>query len=330
VPPTPSGGAPAIAPPCLLVNPRSFRASRRNRAARVMRMAREAGILAHEVTDPASLHTRLAALRAEGVEQIWVFSGDGTILALAEYLAERAPDWSPALLLLAGGRANVVPRDVGGYPALPALRRALAAWCAGRALPEEQIVTLRVVQQGQPDRHGFVWAGGLVYEAVRLTAEHRAAGRGWWRHSLLADPCVLIRWALRSLLFGAAPAAPQVSARLAGVGELAGPMRALVASSLAMRNALYQPFAPRGAGPVRFTALTTAAPSLWRLAPAILRGRFGPRMDPAHGVLSGRGDAVHLQGIGAYALDGELFSVDPALPLVLSAGRPLRVLRPVA
>lgn len=295
-----------------------------------MRLAREAGIAAHEVTDPPTLHARLDALRAQGVEQIWVFSGDGTILALAEYLAEKAPDWTPALLLLAGGRANVVPRDVGGYPALPALRAALAAWRAGRALPEEQILTLRVAQQDQPDRYGFVWAGALVHEAVRLTAEHRAAGRGWWRHSLFADPYVLLRWALRTLLGGALPPAPQVSARLVGVGELAGPMRALVASSLAMRNALYQPFAPHGEGPVRFTAVTTAAPSLWRLAPAILRGRFGRGMDARHGVLSGRGSAVHLQGIAAYALDGELFSADPARPLVLSAGRPLRVLRPAA
>ncbi len=317
--------------PCLLVNPRSFRASRRGRAARVMRMAREAGLDAYAVTDPASLHARLQLLRDQGVQQIWVFSGDGTILALAEYLAERSAGWSPALLLLAGGRANVVPRDVGGYPALPALRRALSAWRAGRPLREEQINTLRVAQQGQPDRHGFVWVGALVHEAVRLTAAHRAAGTGWWRHSLLADPFVLLRWALRTwLLRVPLSPAPRVQVHLTGVGHLAAPMRAMVASSLAMRNALYHPFAQRGDGPVRFTAVAAGGPSPWRLLPAILRGRFGAELGVERGVLSGRGRDVQLLGVDAYALDGELFSADPARPLVLSVGRPLRVLRPDA
>jgi hypothetical protein len=107
-------------------------------------------------------------------------------------------------------------------------------------------------------------------------------------------------------------------------------MRVLVASSLAMRNALYNPFAHRGAGPVRFTAIRTDAPPLWRMLPALIRGRFNTDQDVDCGILSGRTDRVELQGIASFALDGELFSVDPALPVVLTAGRTLRVLRPTA
>ena len=278
-------------PPCLLVNPRSFRASRSGLAQRATRLARDAGLDVHEVVDPASLRARLDALRERRMEQIWILAGDGTIHALAEYFAETAPDWSPALLLLAGGRANVVPREFDGYPAMPALRRALAALRAGLPLREEPLFTLQLSQPGGPTRHGFVFAGALIHEAVRLTAESRAAGRGWWRHSWFADP-------------------------------------ALVATTLDMRKALYNPFAQRGAGPVRFTAISAAAPSLWGMLPRLLKGRFDASMDVAQGILSGRSERVELQGVAGYALDGELFSADPALPLVFTAGVTLRSLRP--
>ncbi len=315
--------------PCLLLNPRSFRASRMGRARRVARLARDAGIDVHEVVDPPSLRARLDDLRARNAQQIWVFAGDGTIHALAEYLAESAPGWSPALLLLAGGRANVVPRETGGYPVMPALRAALKAVRAGQALKEERIFTLRVAQPGQSPRHGFVFAGALVREAVRLTAASRAVGNGWWRHSWFADPFVLLRWAVRTLVFRKPlPPFPDVVARIEDLGELTGPVRMVVASTLEMRAALYNPFAERGAGPVRFTAISPAAP-IWGMLPKLLKGRFDESMDLAHGILSGRGARASVQGLDGYALDGELFSADPLLPLEFSAGVALRVLRPV-
>lgn len=320
----------SVAPlPCLLVNPLSFRASRRGLAGRAGQLARDAGLTVHEVTDATTLFARLDALRGERVQQIWILSGDGILQALAEYLAERAPGWSPLLLLLGGGRANIVPRDVGGYPAMRGLRRALAALRKDRPLREEIIHTLRVAQPGAAARYGYLWAGALVFEGVRLTAAHRAQGRGWWRHSWFSDPWVLLQWAFRTMILRQpVPRYTQIGVTLPGIGELSGSMRVLIASSLQMRHALYDPFAERGSGPVRFTAVGSQARSLWRCLPAILRGRFDEDMDVAHGFLSGRADQVTLRGIAGYALDGELFTADPALPLTLSAGRTLRVLNP--
>jgi hypothetical protein len=312
--------------PCLLVNPRSFRASRMGMARRAARLASMAGLEVHEVLDPASLRARLDRLRESGAQQIWVLAGDGTIHALAEYFAEAARDWSPALLFLAGGRANVVPREVGGYPALPALRRALANLRAGIALREDRMLTLQISQSGRATRYGFVFAGALVHEAVRQTAASRAVGRGWLRHSLAADPYVLLRWAVRTLVFRQPlPTYPDVAARLAGAGEMTGSLRALVATTLEMRKALYNPFATRGAGPVRFTAITTATP-IWRKVPALLKGRFDDTMGLQQGFLSGRGERAEVRGIDSYALDGELFEADPTVPVVLTAGTALRVL----
>jgi hypothetical protein len=324
----PSGDA-AASRPCLLVNPRSFRSSWLGYAAQATKLARAAGLPVHEVVDPASLRAVLDQLRAQRQQQVWILSGDGTIHALAEYFAANADGWSPALLFLAGGRANIVPRECGGHPAMPALVRALAALREGRALAEGRIFTLQVSQAGRPARHGFLFAGAVIYQIVRRLAEHRARGKDWFHWSFFSEPWVLLRLALQVyVLRRPLPPEPRVVARLAGRGEVTAPMRVLLASTMELRAALYNPFAARGTGPVRLTAITQGAPRFWGRLPAMIRGRFDDNMDPAQGILSGRGERGELLGVTAYALDGELYDADPAVPLLLSAGVPLRVLLP--
>jgi diacylglycerol kinase family enzyme len=126
--------------PCLLINPASFRASRRNLAGRAADLARRAGVQVFVLESFDELHPLLARLRAARHQQLWVLAGDGTLQAIAGWLQQLpAGDWSPALLPLAGGRANVVPRECGAYPAMPALRRALAALRAGQPLSEKDM-----------------------------------------------------------------------------------------------------------------------------------------------------------------------------------------------
>jgi hypothetical protein len=315
--------------PCLLVNPRSFRSSWLGYAAQATKLARAAGLEVQEVVDPVSLRAALEVLRARRQQQVWILSGDGTIHALAEYFAASAGEWSPALLFLAGGRANIVPRECGGYPTMPALLRALAALRAGRPLAEGRIRTLQVAQAGQPARHGFLFASAVIYEIVRRLAEHRARGKDWFHWSFFSEPWVLLKLALQvHVLRRPLPPQPPVTARLAGGGELTAPMRVLLASTMELRSALYNPFAPRGMGPVRLTAVTATAPRFWRQVLAMLKGQFNDDMNLAHGILSGRGERGELLGVTAYALDGELYDADPATPLVLRAGVSLRVLLP--
>jgi diacylglycerol kinase family enzyme len=315
--------------PCLLVNPRSFRASRGALAARAAYLAIDAGLDVHEVVDPATLGLLLDQLRARGQQQIWLLAGDGTIHAIAEYLATLpADDWSPLLLPLAGGRANVVPRECGGYPALPALRRALAARARGHSLTEDRLVTTQVSQPGGAARHGFLLAGGVVQDAVQLCSEHRAAGRSWLHRSWFADPFVLLRIVLQTWL-GRRPLPPyaELSISLDGGTPFRARMRLLVASTLTLRTALYNPFAERGQGQLRVSAATATATRFWRNFPAMLRGRFSSSMDQQHGYLSGRCSTAEVLGIDRYALDGETFAADPALPLRIEPGFALRVLR---
>jgi hypothetical protein len=106
------------------------------------------------------------------------------------------------------------------------------------------------------------------------------------------------------------------------------PMRILLASTLGMRRALYNPFAAAGEGPVRITAIAATAPRFWRRLPALLRGRFDAAASPAQGVLSGRCAVAEVRGIRDYSLDGEYITADPQQPLLISAGITLKVLLP--
>jgi hypothetical protein len=325
---------PTAVPPRVIINPQSFRASRRDLAQRVAAAAQSHGLEVLRASTPAEFRRTLDQLRAQQVQQIWMLAGDGTVLATAQYLAAPAnAGWSPALLLLAGGRANIVPRDTGGYPAWPRFSAALQALREGRGFSEEQILTLRVDQDGTATRFGFFLTGAVIHAGVKLCQQHRDSGSTWLHRSWLADPYVLARtalqvWVGRSPL----PSYDDMSVRAVDAAgsavEMRAPMRLVLASTLAMREALYNPFASRGEGAVRVTAVAASAEGFWRRLPRMFKGHFGDDMGVQQGYLSGRFPAVEIFGMDGYALDGELFDVDPARPVRLSAGFALRVLRP--
>jgi hypothetical protein len=321
--------APA-ARPRVIINPNSFRASRRGLARRVADAARRDGLEVLQVSNPAEFQVTFDRLRAMQAEQIWMLAGDGTIQASAQYLAQPASaDWSPALLLLGGGRANIVPRDMGGYPAWQRFTAALEKLRTARSLAEERLLTLRVEQDGAEPRHGFFLAGAVVYAGIRLCQEHRAQGVSWLHRSWLADPYVLLKiaaqvWAGRSPL----PSYDDLQVRIGNAEVMRAPMRLVLASTLQMREALYNPFAKAGEGAVRFTAVSANARHFWRNLPGMFKGRFGDDMNLRQGYLSGRFESVEVTGMDGYALDGELFAADPARPVRFSGGIPLRVLRP--
>jgi hypothetical protein len=320
----------AAARPWLVINPRSFRASRRGLAQRVAVLARAHGLPVIEASTLDGFRAVLDRLRAQQVAQIWVLAGDGTVHAMAEYLArEPAAGWSPVLLLLGGGRANIVPRDCGGYPPWEKFQAALHAQREGRALAEEQLPTLRVEQTGSMPQHGFVLAGAVINSGIRLCSQHRASGTGWLHRSWIADPYCLLKLMLQ-VWVGRSPLPPYEELQLTvdAVAAMQAPVRVLMASTLQLRDGLYNPFAARGAGDVRITAVAATARHFWRNLPNILRGRFSDDMTQDQGYLSGRFTQVDVLGMSGYSLDGEMFVTDPARPVRLSRGLVLRVLRP--
>jgi diacylglycerol kinase family enzyme len=315
---------------CLLINPLSCRTLYGDLARKAELLARAHGLRVEVSGDPPRILELLDELRAQRVARLFVLSGDGTIQLIARYLADLPPgDWNPELLLLGGGRANVVPRAFGGTPALPALRRVLQAVRAQRPLQVELQPVMCVSQEGRPVQRGFILVGAMIDFGVRYCRDWRAAGTSWWHRGILADQISLLRLAALSLTGRSpAPAAPQLVVRMQPVGTLYAPVRVLVAGVLHDAGGHYNPYASRGDGPLRLTAVAAEAPRFWRNLPRMLTGRFDDQtMNVEQGYLSGHCQAVTVDGLSTYSLDGEPFDADPSLPLRISTGHVLNVLR---
>lgn len=330
--PARGAAAPAAGDTCLLINPLATRTLYGSLAARARSMAEMVGIEVVVTGDPRHIRSILQRLHARRLKQLFVLSGDGTAQIIAEYLEQLPPgEWSPNLLLLGGGRANVVPRAHGGDPALPALRAALDAMREGRALRVEAQPLLRIEQEGRPAHHGFVVAGAIVDFGIRRCRDYRASHNSRWHRGLAAD-----RWCVFKLLLQAAigrspaPPSPQLDITLDSGERMLARVRVLMATSLRDADGHYNPYAERGSGPLRVTAVASDARRFWRNLPRALAGKFDDNMTTLQGYLSGRCHAMEIRGLAGYSLDGEPVDTDPALPVRVKTGMSLNILQPFA
>jgi diacylglycerol kinase family enzyme len=330
--PARGAGAPAAGDTCLLINPLATRTLYGSLAARARAMAEMVGIEVAVISDPRQITSLLQRLHARRLKQLFVLSGDGTAQMIAAYLENLPPgEWTPNLLLLGGGRANVVPRAHGGDPALPALRAALDAMREGRALRVEAQPLLRIEQDGRPAHHGFVVAGAIVDFGIRRCREYRASGDSRWHRGLAAD-----RWCVFKLLLQAAigrspaPPSPQLDITLDSGERMLSRVRVLMATSLRDADGHYNPYAERGSGPLRVTAVAEDARRFWRNLPKALAGKFDDNMSTLQGYLSGRCHAIEIRGLAGCSLDGEPVDTDPALPVRVKTGMSLNILQPFA
>ena len=315
---------------CLLINPLSCRTLYGSLASRAAELARAEQVPVVVTGQPEAIVKLLQRLRERRLQQLWVLAGDGTIQLIASFLLELpADDWQPELLLLGGGRANIVPRAFGGAPALPALRAALTARREKRPLKVELQPLLRVEQRNRPPLHGFVLAASSVDHGIRICRDFRASGTSWWHRGLFADPWCLIKLALK-IAIGRSPLPPYPRLDiLTDNGErMIAAVRILMASALQRAGGHYNPYADRGEGPLRVTAVSADAQHFWRHLPRMLSGSYNENMTTVQGFLSGRCNTVMITGLSGFSLDGEPVDVDPDLPLRLCTGISLKVLRP--
>lgn len=315
-------------PPCLIVNPRSFSASR-GLAAQATSLALAHGAEVVTIDGPASLTAAVESILARRQRQVMVLAGDGTVCAVVDQLSSLpAGAWTPDLLVLPGGRTNLTAVDIGsGGAALATLKRALLLLARERRWDSaiEERCALRVEQSPAPARHGFFFGGALVDSAIRQCHRRRVDRN---EHGALTTLSYLLQLAVRAPLGRTGLSCPTLRVDAGACGEQQGRVRLLLATTLLHRAGLFDPYAPRGQGEIRVTSVSRNAPGLWRSLPRLLTGRYSASMTPERGYLSGRCDGVQISGLAGYMLDGEPFDADPTRPVALSAGPRLRFLRP--
>lgn len=312
---------------CLIVNPRSFRASRGGLAAHAMALAQRHGVDVIQAEAPdvlvAGLDRRLMQRRRL---DLVVLAGDGTVQALVDRLVRLPADLPmPRLLVLGGGRTNLTAADLGGTGDV--LAKLEAAFTRARSMSQLRRV-LVVEQAPEPARHGFFLAGGLVDETIRACHEWRSRGSAL-RRGHPGTMFYLLRLGLSALVGRPRVRSPHLRVTAEGRGTLEGPMRLLVATTLEHRTGSFDPYAQRAesAGRPRVTAVVAGARRFWRSIGNLLRGRFGPHMTPEAGYLSGGSERIEIWGLRGYTLDGEEFGCDPSRPLLIRGGPRLEFLQ---
>ena len=331
-PPVAAGHADAALPPCLIVNPRSFNVMSNRLAGRATQLARANGADVIEVREFAQLAAALDSVLARGTRQLFVLAGDGTVHGIIDQLVRLpAACPMPQLLILAGGRTNLIAADLGGGGAVlskleAALVRARNGAAAG--LQVQYRNTLAIEQAPAPPRHGFFVAAAVLDTVIRECHRHRMVGSGTFRTGKLSTAWCLLQLALRQL-FGRNPVrCPDLDIDAPGCGRLCGTTRVLMATTLSHRIGLLDPYARRGTGAVRVTAVAARAAGFWRTLPRLLTGRFSERMNAERGYLSGSCEWLQVRGLGGYTLDGEEFETDPAKPVVFRTGPSISFLQP--
>ena len=326
----PAATADVAAAPCLIVNPLSFRASR-GLADEASAVARAHGAEVMRVDTLDSIGALVDTLLAQRQRRVIVLGGDGTVREVVDRLAQLpAGHWLPDLLVLPGGRSNLVAADlVPGETALATLRRALAAARDGRwdaAVVER--VPLCVAQEPAPPRYGFVLGGAAVDSVVRRTRDHRYGAVGAFRTSHFTTPWMLLKLALLGLVGRTGLRSPDLHVDAGAAGSVREPVRLLLATTLLHRSGSFDPYASRGSGDLRLTAVTRRARRFWLALPRLLTGRYSKTMNADNGYLSGSCERVQIDGLDGYVLDGEPFDTDPTRPVVITPGPRLRFLAP--
>ena len=326
----PAALADATAPPCLIVNPLSFRASR-GLAGRASAIAAAHCAEVIRVDAPASVAAAVESILIRRQSRVAVLAGDGTVREIVDRLARLPPGrWLPDLLILPGGRSNLTAADLvpRGKP-LATLEQALAAAREGRwdsGVVER--VPLCIAQDPAPPRFGFFVGAAAVDSVVRRAQDYRYGGSGRLRTGHLSTPWLLLKLAALGLVGRSGLESPFLQVDAGACGSVRGPVRLLLATTLLHRTGLFDPYAARGAGELRLTVVARRAPRFWRALPRLLTGRYSKAMNVDSGYLSGRCERVQITGLAGYVLDGERFDTDPTRPVVITPGPRLRFFSP--
>jgi hypothetical protein len=311
----------------ILVNPRSFRMSLRGRMERVTELARQRGLPLVQASDPQEIDRHVHAALDAGAPLLTLLGGDGTLQAAVTSLVETARGKAPLprLLMLGGGRTNYTARDLGTHHQL--IDTLTLALDQPEQLKETELHTLAVEQDGLPRQHGFFVAGALVDHVIRDCHQYRSGG-----HGLLRTGHVSSAW--RVLQLGVLTAVGRGNFRSSRIridagplGRMDRPVRLLLITSLHHRSEWVDPYADRGEGEIRLSAIASDARGFWRRLPRLVCGRYNESLGLDNGYLSGRTREIRLDGLARISLDGQEQDYEPNRPVWIRTGPALRFIQ---
>lgn len=302
--------------------------SLRDRTARTTDRVRAHGGAVFEAENLAQIEGALDRIRRLAPARLVIAGGDGTLQGAVSWLARHQPAESmPQLVLLSAGRTNFVAEDIGTRSHFLETLETVLSSDPARLHPVDR-PTLKLRHPAIGEQHGFFLAGAMVGEAIRFVHRWQANRDTWLHRRHAASAAGVAALALRCALGRYRFDLPHIEIETDGLGREDAVCRFLLLSTLNHDRSLVDPYARRGAGPLRVTAVRKRANRLkWRL-PNLARGRFSAGMTPENGYISGRCRTVIIHNLDSMVLDGQEFDLQRAEPLRVSTGPMFRFLRP--
>lgn len=319
---------PAVGGLAALINPLSFRMSLRDRASRTAERVRAHGGSVFEVSDLTQIEKALEQIRRQPVRHLVVAGGDGTLQGTVSWLARNLPPEStPQLILLSAGRTNYVADDIGTRSHFLETLETVLSRTPDQLHPVDR-PTLKLEHPSIGEQHGFFLAGAMIDEVIRYVHRWQAERDTWLRRRHAASTAGVLslawRWALGRYRFDL----PRLAIETDGLGCADAECRFLMMSTLNHDDSLVDPYARRGNGPLRLTAVRAGAKRLPLRLSKVARGRFSAAMTSENGYISGYCSRVMIKNLTCITLDGQEFDLDGRHPLVVSPGPAFRFLRP--
>ena len=283
-----------------------------------------------EVNTPAEILEALKAFAQDQVDCVVVNGGDGTIQATMGALFQYQPFSSmPSLALLPAGTANLMAGDVGLGKFEPSTLEQLlteAQTSRPKTFTETRpILRIRFPEDREP-LHGMFFGAGAIYHGTQLGLQTKqSVGRlGEWGAGL-----ILLKF-LFALATGSRKGLNPITAQVA-VGEtppLQDEYLVLLVTTLDRLFLGMKPFWGNNSAPLRFTSLRMPYRHLWRVLPAVLRGKTHALATTNHGYGSENVSEIRMSFESGFVLDGEVYtSSKPQEPLILDSSGALSFVR---
>ena len=307
----------------LIVNPSSGKNSGKGLAL-ASKLANNAQVPSLVLSSFNELEAGLRHLNEQGITDLAISSGDGTIQAIQTFLAEQSIfKAQPRLILLPHGTTNMTAQTLGvttrNLDRLAAMLQSLPTMMGAETRISP---TLRIDNPADhKPRHGMFTGTGAIWKAVQFcqTAVHGAGLKGEWAtFATLAS-------AIGGLVFsGSTPLEQRIArpwpfkamhnGRVLGQGEqllfLATTLDKLVLGS--------KPFWGGKTADMRATILPYPVPQVWRWLIPTLYGNENRKMPP--GALSLCGDHFEIETEVSWVIDGEFYDAPSDKPLSISRG----------
>lgn len=267
-----------------------------------------------EVATPAEILKALEVFARHRVKLVVVNGGDGTIQATMDALFNYPlfPEM-PLLAVIPGGTANLIAGDVGlGKFEAATLEHLLSQ--PQDSLRLTNCVTRPVLRvrfaSNRPPMHGMFFGAGAIYHGTQLGRQTKQSiGRfGEWGAGL-----ILVKFLL-ALATGSRKGLQPVTIGVS-TGESVTVHQDYLVLLITTLERLFlgiKPFWGSTSGPLRLTSLKVPYRFLWRVLPALFRGKSHILATIDHGYMSENLSRIQLMLDSGFVLDGEVYLSAPS------------------